>query len=68
MSDLEVSHHLTGNILPDSTAAPGILGQQKELERHMRQDSLDKKLQSRPKPEDLIKEGILEAEEDPTKL
>ena len=34
---------------------------------HMRADSLEQKLQQRPKPEDLVKEGILEAEEDPTK-
>jgi hypothetical protein len=33
----------------------------------MRADSLDQKIQHRPKPEDLIKEGILEAGEDPTK-
>ena len=56
-----------GNILPDSTAAPSLQGQQKELERHMRSDSLEQKLQQRPKPEELIKEGILEADEDPTK-
>ena len=56
-----------GNILPDSTAAPALQGQQKELERHMRSDSLEQKLQQRPKAEELIKEGILEADEDPTK-
>ena len=56
-----------GNILPDSTAAPAIVGQQKELQKHMRKDSLEQKLQSRPKPEDLIKEGILEEGEDPRK-
>ena len=57
----------TGNILPDSTAAPGIVGQQKELQKHMRKDSLEQKLQTRPKPEDLIREGILEKDEDPRK-
>ncbi|KAL8821519.1 MAG: hypothetical protein Q9191_007288 [Dirinaria sp. TL-2023a] len=56
-----------GNILPDSTAAPSLQGQQRELERHMRSDSLEQKLQQRPKPEELIREGILEADEDPTK-
>lgn len=56
-----------GNILPDSNAAPALQGQQKELEKHMRSDSLEHKLQQRPKPEELIKEGILEADEDPTK-
>jgi hypothetical protein len=29
----------------------------------MRRDSLEKKLQERPRPEDLVKEGILEEEE-----
>ena len=33
----------------------------------MRKDSLEHKLQSRPKAEELIKEGILEESEDPTK-
>ena len=56
-----------GNILPDSTAAPSIQGQQKELQRHMRADSLEQKLQQRPKADDLIKEGILSPDEDPTK-
>jgi len=58
---------MSGNILPDSSAAPALQGQQKELQRHMRSDSLEQKLQQRPKSEELIKEGILEADEDPTK-
>ena len=58
---------IAGNILPDSTAAPAIVGQQKELQKHMRKDSLEQKLQQRPKPEDLIREGILEKDEDPRK-
>jgi hypothetical protein len=53
-----------GNILPSSTAAPSIVGQQRELEKHMRADSLNEKISHRPKPEDLVKEGILT--EDPT--
>ena len=53
-----------GNILPDSNAAPSIQGQQRELQKHMRADSLEQKLQQRPKPQELIKEGILD--EDPT--
>lgn len=53
-----------GNILPDSSAAPGIQGQQRELEKHMRADSLNEKISHRPKPEELVKEGILE--QDPT--
>ncbi|KAK3305465.1 uncharacterized protein B0T15DRAFT_197808 [Chaetomium strumarium] len=51
------------NILPASTAAPGIQAQQKELEKHMRADSLNEKIAHRPSPETLIKEGVLR--EDP---
>ena len=50
------------NILPDSNAAPGIQGQQKELEKHMRADSLEKHLAARPNKEELLKEGILKGE------
>ena len=58
---------LTGNILPDSTAAPALQANQKELEKHMRADSLEHKIQHRPKPDELVKEGILEPDEDPVK-
>jgi hypothetical protein len=57
----------TGNILPEGTAAPGIQANQKSLEKHMRADSLDQKLQRRPTAEQLVKEGILEEEEVPGK-
>jgi len=50
-----------GNILPDSTAAPSLQGHQKDLEKHMRADSLDNKLQNRPKPDDLVNKGILQS-------
>lgn len=53
---------LSGNILPDSKAAPALQGQQKELKKHMRADSLEHKIQQRPKPEELVKEGILGAD------
>ena len=33
----------------------------------MRADSLEQKIQHRPKPEELIREGILEADENPVK-
>ncbi len=59
--------YISGNILPISKAAPALQGQQKELEKHMRADSLEQKIQQRPKPEELVKEGILEADEVPTK-
>lgn len=56
-----------GNILSPTHAAPALQAQQKALERHMRADSLEHKLQQRPKPEDLVKEGILDADENPLK-
>ena len=56
-----------GNILPDSTAAPALQGNQRQLEKHMRKDSLEQKIQNRPKPDELVKEGILEADENPLK-
>ncbi|KAJ4393727.1 hypothetical protein N0V93_002942 [Gnomoniopsis smithogilvyi] len=53
------------NILPASNAAPGLQAQQKELEKHMRADSLNEKIANRPSPDDLIKKGVLSADEDP---
>ncbi|KAK3070540.1 hypothetical protein LTR53_010277 [Teratosphaeriaceae sp. CCFEE 6253] len=47
------------------TAAPALQERRRELERHMRADSLEKHLQARPKPEELVKEGILNANENP---
>ncbi|KAK3319963.1 hypothetical protein B0T19DRAFT_275744 [Cercophora scortea] len=47
------------NILPATSAAPGIQAQQKELEKHMRADSLNEKIAHRPSPETLIKDGVL---------
>ncbi|CAD0047208.1 unnamed protein product [Aureobasidium pullulans] len=48
------------NILPDSTAAPALQNHQRELAAAMRRDSIEKHLQTRPSPAELIKEGILE--------
>ncbi|KAG9576723.1 hypothetical protein KCU84_g22346, partial [Aureobasidium melanogenum] len=53
------------NILPDSTAAPALQSHQRELAAAMRRDSIEKHLQTRPSPAELIKEGILEANENP---
>lgn len=50
--------------MPDSSASPAIQAQQRELEKHMRADSLNEKLSNRPKPEDLVRGGVLL--EDPT--
>ncbi|CEJ88706.1 Putative RPEL repeat protein [[Torrubiella] hemipterigena] len=51
------------NILPASTAAPGLQSQQRELQKHMLEDKLNDKIQNRPDPEDLVKGGVLH--EDP---
>ncbi|KAM0667433.1 hypothetical protein ACQRIT_003510 [Beauveria bassiana] len=51
------------NILPASSAAPGLLSQQKELQKHMLEDKLNDKISHRPDPEALVKEGVLR--EDP---
>ncbi|OQN96148.1 hypothetical protein B0A48_18063 [Cryoendolithus antarcticus] len=48
-----------------TTAAPGLQAQQRELQKHMRANSLEKQLQSRPNPEDLVKGGILQKDESP---
>lgn len=45
-------------------AAPSLQEKQKELAKHMRANSLEQKIQQRPKPEELVKGGILG--EDPT--
>jgi RPEL repeat len=58
---------MLGNILPDSTAAPGLQANQKSLEKHMKADSLEQKIQRRPTAEQLVQEGILEEGENPTK-
>ncbi|KAK0810531.1 hypothetical protein LTR91_004761 [Friedmanniomyces endolithicus] len=53
------------NILPDSSVAPALQEKQRELQKHMRANSLEKSLQARPKPEELVREGILHADEEP---
>lgn len=51
---------VAGNILPDSHAAPALQRKQQELDRAMRADALEQKLQRRPTVEELIREGIME--------
>lgn len=50
---------MSKNILPDSSAAPAILGQQRELEKNMRADTLEKAVQGRPQKDELVSKGIL---------
>ncbi|KAK7985467.1 hypothetical protein PG996_005291 [Apiospora saccharicola] len=47
------------NILPASNAAPSLIEKQKELEKHMRADSLNDKILHRPTPEQVLKNGVL---------
>lgn len=55
----------TGNILPALNAAPALQANARELEKHMLADNLEHKIQNRPRPEDLISQGILDESEDP---
>jgi len=48
------------NILKNSNVAPGLQAKHAELERSKLEDLLGSKLQTRPSPEELIKEGILQ--------
>lgn len=57
----------SGNILPNSSAAPALQANQKELDRRMRADSLEHKIQHRPTADKLVEEGILEENETPIK-
>ena len=66
LPSLKLTAILAGNILPSTNASPAIVSHQRELEKNMRADSLNEKISHRPKPEDLIKEGILT--EDPTEI
>lgn len=59
--------NLIGNILPASNAAPALQGPARELEKHMRADSLEQKILHRPTPEELVKAGVLTEEENPIK-
>lgn len=56
-----------GNILPNTSAAPALQASQKSLDRRMRADSLEHKIQHRPTADQLVKDGILEENEAPLK-
>ncbi|KAL7010335.1 hypothetical protein EMMF5_000358 [Cystobasidiomycetes sp. EMM_F5] len=45
----------------DSKVAPALQAAQKELERSQLQDKLGQALHTRPTPQELVKEGILES-------
>lgn len=50
------------NILPASTAAPGIQGSARELEKQMVVDRLRERIKERPDVGELVKEGILKGD------
>ncbi|KAG7090835.1 hypothetical protein E1B28_009917 [Marasmius oreades] len=49
----------------DQGIAPGLVQAKIQLQRSQLEDKLDHALQQRPKPEELVKEGILHADEAP---
>ncbi|KAL7409278.1 hypothetical protein BDY24DRAFT_403657 [Mrakia frigida] len=53
-------------ILKDDKVSPAIQAQREALKRAQLENTLDAKIKERPKPEELIKEGILSKDEDPT--
>jgi len=62
---LVIAYGVPGNILPDTTAAPGIQAKQMALDKQMRTDALEQKLQRRPTADELVQEGIMDADEKP---
>jgi len=53
------------NILKNTSVAPSLQAAQAELERAQLEDQLESKLQRRPTVDELVKEGILNADEIP---
>jgi len=54
------------NILKDGSVAPALQAARDQLQRSQLEDKLDQKLMQRPRPEELVKSGILNADEAPT--
>jgi len=53
------------NILKEGNIAPALQAAREQLQRSQLEDKLDQKLLQRPKPEELVKSGILKADEAP---
>jgi hypothetical protein len=53
------------NILKEGNVAPALQAARDQLQRSQLEDKLDQKLLQRPKPEELVKSGILMPEEAP---
>ncbi|KAH9176667.1 hypothetical protein EDB89DRAFT_88247 [Lactarius sanguifluus] len=56
------------NILKEGNVAPALQAARDQLQRSQLEDKLDQKLLHRPKPEELVKSGILQADEAPTDI
>jgi len=54
------------NILKEGNVAPALQAARDQLQRSQLEDKLDQKLLHRPKPEELVKSGILKPEEAPS--
>ncbi|PAV18669.1 rpel repeat protein [Pyrrhoderma noxium] len=64
----EKSELVERNILKDDRVAPSLQAAREQLEKHQLQDKMGQALLHRPKPEDLVKEGILLPEEVPAQI
>jgi len=53
------------NILKEGNVAPALQAARDQLQRSQLEDKLDQKLLQRPKPEELVKSGILQPDEVP---
>jgi len=53
------------NILKEGNVAPALQATREQLQRSQLEDKLDQKLLHRPKPEELVKSGILMPDEAP---
>ncbi|THH03912.1 hypothetical protein EW145_g5912 [Phellinidium pouzarii] len=53
------------NILKDDRVAPALQAAREQLERAQKQDRMEHALLHRPKPEELVKEGILQPDDVP---
>ncbi|KAI0030778.1 hypothetical protein K488DRAFT_15722, partial [Vararia minispora EC-137] len=47
------------NILKDDSVAPALQAAKERLQRSQLEDQLDQKMKTRPKPEEVVKKGIL---------
>jgi len=54
------------NILKDDRVAPALQAAKEQLARSQLQDKIGQAIGNRPKPEELVKEGILQPEEVPS--